>query len=176
MYVMKKTKKLTVSSMMVATGVVILYFASLFSALDLSISMLASLIILIVQTELGIRYSLSVYAATSLISLLILPQKYIALMYLFFCGIYPLLRVLFERLPRAFALIAKLLYFGVTLTLVLVFARLLFSAEVYTGYMLLIFYAVSFTAFILFDILLKRISLLYHFSLRKRLGLDKFFR
>ena len=173
---MKKTKKLTVSSLMVATGVVILYFASLFSALDLSISLLASLIILIVQIELGIKYSLSVYAATSLISLLILPQKYIALMYLFFCGIYPIIRVYITRLGKIFAPIIKLLYFGGALTVVVLASKFLFTAEVYEGYMLLFFYIVCFVAFILCDMLIGKLALLYNIRLRKLLHIDRLFR
>ena len=99
-----------------------LYLASFFTTIDLSVSLVASLIILLTVEELGYKAAFSVYISTSLLSFLLLPQKYVAAMYLLFCGIYPIIRVFFERLPRAVRLIAKLVYFGATLTAVLVFA------------------------------------------------------
>ena len=71
---MKKTKKMTICALMSALGVVILYLASLFSTIDLSVSLLAAFIVLIVLWELGLRAALSVYAVTSIISILLLPM------------------------------------------------------------------------------------------------------
>jgi hypothetical protein len=173
---MKRTKKLTVSAMMCALSVVILYLASFFTTIDLSVSLIASLIMLLTVEELGYKAAFSVFVSTSLLSFLLLPQKYVAAMYLLFCGIYPIIRVFFERLPRAVRLIAKLLYFGATLTAVLVFAKLVLNIELYTGYMLILFYAVCILTFLLSDLFIKRFTLLYRFRLRRRLGLDKFFR
>lgn len=173
---MKKTKKMTICALMSALGVVILYLASLFSTIDLSVSLLAAFIVLIVLWELGLRAALSVYAVTSIISILLLPQKFIAFMYLFFCGIYPIIRVYIMRLGKIFAPIIKLLYFGGALTVVVLASKFLFTAEVYEGYMLLFFYIVCFVAFILCDMLIGKLALLYNIRLRKLLHIDRLFR
>ena len=172
---MKKTKKLTICAMMSALSVVILYLASLFNAIDLSVSLLASFIILITVMELGVKCALSVYISSSFLSLLLLPQKYIAVMYLLFCGIYPIIRVYFEKLPKLLRIIIKFVYFAGTLSLVLVFSKYVFRIEVYSGLMLVIFYVICIVAFALADVLISRISRLYFVYLRKRMGLDKLF-
>ena len=58
----------------------------------------------------------------------------------------------------------------------LVFAKLVLNIELYTGYMLILFYGICILTFLLSDLFIKRFTLQYRFRLRRRLGLDKFFR
>ena len=173
---MKKTKKLTLSAMMVSLSVAVLYLASLFTTIDLSVSLIASFILLITLFELGLKYALWVYSAASLLSLLLLPQKYVAVMYLLFCGIYPIIRVYFDRLPRLLRWPAKLLYFTSMLIAVLLVAKYVFLTEIYSGLLLALFIATCLAAFVLSDILIGKISRVYFLYLRKRLGIDRIFR
>ena len=72
---MKKTKKIALSAILAALGVIILYLGALVDVLDLSVAILASFLILFCTAELGYSTALSVWLVTSLLSLLLLPNK-----------------------------------------------------------------------------------------------------
>ena len=105
---MSKTKKLTISAIFTAVGVVILYLGCFFQTIDLSICAFASLIIVMATLEFGAKTAFAIYVATSALSLLLLPSKYIAAEYSVFVGCYPLLKNLFERLPKALSWFLKI--------------------------------------------------------------------
>ncbi len=121
---MKSTKKLTLSSVLSALGVVLMALGSVIDLFDLSVCAVVSLIVVFVYIEIGVSYSLGVYLATSLLSLILLPSKVIFFEYFFVFGIYPLLKALIERLPRWSWLPVKLIYINAVVWLLLLFSEL----------------------------------------------------
>lgn len=118
---MKKTKKIAISAILAALGVVILYLGALIEVLDLSVALLASFLILFCIVELGSSASVSVYFVTALLSLLLLPNKSPALLYAAIFGYMPITKFLFERVRRWISWILKFLLFNM--------------AAVFTGYL-----------------------------------------
>ncbi len=171
---MKKTKKLTLSATFTALSVVILLLASFLEIADITVSMVASAILVLAIIELGISYSVMIYLATSLISLMLLPQKFIGLVYLAFCGLYPIIKLKFDRLPRLLSWIVKFVYFNLAMTVALLGAKFIFSIELYNGIMLALYYGVANLAFVLFDILIERGCRLYF--AKYRVKMRKFFK
>ncbi len=68
-----------------------------------------------------------IYAGTAIISLLLLPNKYPAVIYLFFAGLYPMVKSYSERLSMPVALIIKLLFTNAMLTVIILIAKYLLA-------------------------------------------------
>jgi hypothetical protein len=172
-----KIKRLTLSAIFTAIGVVILYIGCFFQVADLSVCAIASLIVVMAALELGLKSAFAIYLATSVISLLILPAKFIAATYAVFVGCYPLLKNLFERLPKAVSWILKLLSANAALTLMFVLSAYVFKIDdKMTAPIIAATYALANIAIVLFDIALNRLILLYHYKFRKMLGIAKMMR
>ncbi len=70
----------------------------------------ASLLIATVCMECGMKMALTAYGAVSLLSLLFVPDKEVALVFVFLLGYYPLVKPKFERIrPKLLRGVCKLL-------------------------------------------------------------------
>ena len=97
----QKTKRLTVSALICALGVVLLCAGRLFDgSLDLTMAALASLLCVWALEELGGAYPWMIWLATSLLALMLMPFNSAAWEYLLFAGLYPMLRVLLGKLQK----------------------------------------------------------------------------
>lgn len=164
----RKTKRLTLSALFTALSVAILLVASFLDMADLSVSLLASFLLALAMIELGTPNAFMIYLGTSILSLIFLPRRFIAGIYLLFSGLYPLVKPYFDRLRPPFRQLLKLLYFNLALVVVLAAARFLFAIETYAGWMLALFFLIANAAFLLDDLLLSRLTLLYLTRYRHR--------
>lgn len=171
---MKKTKRITLSALFSALGVAILALASLTEVADLAISMFASALLMLAIIELGEKWGYMIYAVTSLLSLIFLPNKFIAAVYLVFTGLYPLIKRHFDKCPKLLGIILKLLYFNGSLTVALLLARFVFAIDTYADWLLVVYYLTANLCFFMFDILIKRLTLVYMIRYRDRF--KKFFK
>lgn len=169
----QSTRRLTLGAMFVALSVVLLWLGAVVEVLDLSLAALASLLTVIGVIEYGGSFPWLIWGATSLLSLLLLPSKFPALLYLLFAGIYPMLKSMFEQCHYIVAWILKLSAFNTALMLLILASDYIFMLPD-TG--------VSFTpvvfllgngAFVLYDIALSKLILFYLFRLRPRLGIRR---
>ena len=71
----KRTKYLTVCAMLCALSVIILSLGSLIEVLDISVAVFASLLCIYAVIEIGGAYPWLVWLVTSVLALLLLPQK-----------------------------------------------------------------------------------------------------
>ena len=174
---MSKTKKLTLSSIFTALGVVILYAGCFFETIDLSVCAVASLIIVMATLEFGMKTAFAIYVATSILSILLLPTKYIAAMYAVFVGCYPLIKNLCERLPKAVSWILKILATNAALAILFLLSAYVFKIDdKVTPLIAALTVLLANAAIVLFDILLDRLIILYHIKFRKMLGIAKIMR
>ncbi len=168
----KRTKYIAFCGIISALGVVALLLGGITRVLDLTAVIIATALIFVTFEEIRF-YALSVYVVTGLLAFILPIDISVAIEYLIF-AIYPILRFYIEKLPRVLAWVIKLIYMicaFVGLTLLLQFV--LGSPEVW--YINVIFCIGGVLAFILVDILLKRLSIYYRIKLRKQLRIDKFF-
>ena len=93
----KATKRLTVCAILSALGVALSWLGSLVGVLDLCTPLLTSLLLIPVVIEYGKAYPWGVWLATTLLSLLLVPNKSPAAVYLVF-GYYPILKAYLERM------------------------------------------------------------------------------
>ena len=169
---MKRTKKITLSALFCALSVVVLLIGSFLQVADIALSMVASAILMLALIEMGQSFAVMIYFATSFLSFLFLPSKFIAAVYFAFSGLYPIIMRFFDTRGRVLAILLKIVYFNAALALALIGARFLFPLEVdrekYTFLFLLAYFVVANIAFWLFDILLKRATMLYMVKYRHR--------
>ena len=170
-----KTKCIAFSAILSALSVVILYLGSLLEVLDLSCAALASFAVVLVVIELGGVYPYLVWLCTSTLSLVLLPNKFIALVYLLFAGIYPILKARLDGLRAVFSWAVKISVFNVALILTWLATKFIFSLQSEPFALEVVFFALANLAFVLYDIAMSRIILLYIVKIRKRLKINKFF-
>lgn len=168
---MKKTKKISLCAMLTALSVVVLYLGSVFEVMDLSVSCLASLTVLFCSVELGNRYALAVYAGTSALSFILVPNKWIAVYFIMFFGIMPITKKLFEKTGKVFSWVLKIAAFNVEIFAFYFIAKNLdFFAEGESGLpYLLAMLVIANAAFIMADMLYTLLFRLYCKKYRARI-------
>lgn len=166
-------KKLSLGAMLIALGTVLIYIGAITEVLDLSLCAVACLITVFAVVEFSKSYAFMIYAATTILSFLILPNKFAAVAYAFM-ALYSILKALIERLSKVFAWIIKLLYFNTGIVAVFFVSKyiLMLPDEGVASYIVLLLLGNA--AFVLFDIAITRLITLYIFRLRSRLKLDRY--
>lgn len=164
---MKNTKKLAFASLMSALGVAFMYVGALFEVLDLSTAGIASVCVLLVLTELGGRYAWLTYAVTGVLSLIVLPVKTAAILFLGFLGFYPMAKAFFERKFRGWrCLVLKFLLLNVCTFLMLLAVRYVVAEALWFEIMTLVLVNI---VFVVYDFALTRLLNAYVFVWRKKL-------
>ena len=161
---------LTLSAMLTALSVVVLYLGALLDVLSLSATALSSLFILFAVRELPLPYRLAVYFGTSLLALILLPTPESAVLYASLGGLYPLLKHPLERMRRPLPLILKLLYCNLLIAGSEIFCIFLLGMPPSSWYILLPLFLIGNPAFLLYDRMLDRLSVYYEARLRPRLA------
>lgn len=173
---MKKTKKLALSAILSALGVIILLLGSIISVLDLTMVALASLLVMLAVIEIGGAYPYLIWPVTGILAFILLPTKFSAILYLLFGGIYPILKSMFERLHFVVAWVLKLSYFNTMLTLLILLCEYVFRIpDTDLGYNIVV-YLLCNGVFVIFDLASTELVTLYLVKIRKMLGLKNFFR
>lgn len=172
----RTTRLLSLASVLSALGVILLYLGSIITVLDLTMVAIASLIVAFAVIEMKGRYPVMIWGVTSFLSLLLLPDKFGALCYLLLCGIYPILKPHLDRLGRLLSILLKLLGFNLLLTAMLAAAIFLFHLPEEEIGLTWFFYPLGNLAFLLYDIALTRLTLLYFARFRRLLKVDKYLR
>ncbi len=168
------SRKIAFSAIIAALSVVFLYIGSV-SVLDLSAVVVCALLTMLVVVEAGEKFAWLTAAVTGVLSLLLLPNKLLAVEYIFAGGIYPILKAAMEKLPYWFGWIAKISLLDTMLLLTIALSKLVFTAgEPFYDFTLPVL-AIGTVFFILFDLALTTCVTAYITRLRKRLGLKKLF-
>lgn len=163
-----KTRRLALCALLSALGVVLLYLGSLIEILDLSLAAVAPLLVIYVAIELGGYWPWLVYLVTGFLSLLLLPNKFGAVVYLLFSGFYPMVKQWAEkRFPRGLAFLLKLILFQLSLGAAYLLMRL-FVGELSLGVSLYVAVVFLEVTFLLYDFVLTRMITLYVYRWRKR--------
>lgn len=171
----KPSKNIALSAILSSLGVLFLYAGSLLEILDLTMCALASIIVIFAVIEMGGKTPYLIYAVTSVLSVLLLPNKFSALLYVLFAGFYPILKEKFERLHYIISWILKLSLFNTSLLILVFFTKyLLHIPDTDIDYTWAVFILANAT-FILYDIALTKLIIFYMIKLRHMLKLKNYF-
>ena len=170
----KKSKKIALCAVFSALGVVLLYMGAIFEVLDLSAAAIASMLCVVIISEIGGIYPWLVYAVTSLLSLLLLPNKFGALIYACMAGYYPMLKAKIEGLrSNGLRLLFKIGFFNLSMTVIVAAAKFIFTLPGLTREYVIALYAIGNVTFIVFDIALSMLIRAYFVKYRKMLRIEK---
>ncbi len=170
-----ETRRLTVSSLIAALSVVLLYLGAVSNFFSLTAVAVVSLLEMFAVEEIGSPYKYAVYIVTGVLSALLLPDKFTALSYIALGGIYPMLRVWFEKLKKPFPLIAKFVFFNLVLTGLIAASLFVLAVEDEKMGFNVLTYGLGNLAFAAYEYTLTLILDLYRHSLRDRLRIGKIF-
>ncbi len=167
-------KRITSSAICLALSVIFLYGAAVLSTGKLAALGLASLLCGICVSMHGVRYGVALYVGTSLLALLLLPNKMFALFYVLFAGYYPIVKLYIEKLNKLPAeWILKFLFFNLTLSLIYIVAKIFFLpalesvlASIVLHYLGLVLIALQ-IIFAIYDWMLSYMIGYYHQFLRR---------
>lgn len=165
----KRTRRLAISAILAALGVVMLYLGALVDVLDLSVAVLASLLCVLAVLEMGGVWPWMIYFVISILSLVLLPQKSPAVVFALFAGYYPILKAYYERMHRVLSWVLKLVHFNLALTAMLFVSFLFITLPDMSPILYVATYALCNAVFVVYDFALTRLISTYLYKLRARL-------
>ncbi len=134
----------------------------------------AGLLLLIIVNELGYKWSLGAYLTISVLSVFLIADKESAVFFSFFFGYYPILVVfLNERVKiKSLCILLKFLIFNASCITCLLLSSIFFGIDggdiLSEGALyIIIFIFLLNVFFIIYDLLIVRLQLLYRIKLRK---------
>ena len=169
--VSKQTRRIAACGILCALGVICMSIGSLIEVMDLTMIMIASFCIVFAVIEMGKRWAWLIWGVTALLSLLLLPNKLAALLYLM-GGMYPIVKSSLERFRPIIAWAGKLAAFNGVQVAFLLIAQKLFGMtgpDFSLSWGVLLFNNVL---FILFDITLTVFITFYLVKMRRRLKIQ----
>lgn len=168
------TKKLAVSAILSAASVALMYIGCL-TPLDYTAIALASAAVVFAVIELNGKYPLLIYLTTSVLSILILPNKSSALMYTMFFGFYPIFKAMFERLHYIITWILKFSLFNTCLLLLITVTTYILHLDDAEFTMHIVVILLGNVTFFLYDIAFSQMITLYLVKLRAKFKLKNYF-
>lgn len=163
------TGRMALGGILTAGSLAILWLACMVPSGQIGVTAVAGLFPVVMVLQVSRGAALLCWAATSLLALLLLPSKSIALLYLCFMGIYPILKSLLEmKVGRVAEWLGKLVFFNVVLFLLWHVAGTLLLAQLpdWMTSETLLLHGVGSVVFLAYDIALSR--LIYGLSRRLR--------
>ena len=166
-----------------ALAVVMLGLGAVIEVIDITAAAVAALVLLPILLCYGARYAWLSYAVTGVLGVLLMPQSLGAWMFAGLTGFYPIVKQRLDRLPRVLSWAVKLLllaavlflYLGVFYFVMLGGEGSLFDAflkgfgeEEGTPLMAWAVIILSLFTYILFDLLIDRLLILYYLRWQKR--------
>ena len=154
---MKKTRYTTISGMVSALSVVVMLLTNIMPSMMYVIPIITGAIVFAVNEIIGKKWALGVFFVTSIISFILLTDKETALNYTLFFGFYPLLKPVYEKLPKVLSWVVKLITFNiaiVTIGLIVTFVfKLPFLDEDLGKFTIPLFTVLFNLVFVMYDVM-----------------------
>ncbi|MBO5897290.1 MAG: hypothetical protein J6Q83_08315 [Clostridia bacterium] len=162
---MKKAKYTALCGMAAALTVVLMAATTILPVLMYVLPIITGIIVLLTSLVAGKKYAFGVYAASSILLIVLITDKESALTYILFFGYYPLIRDALDRLPKVLSWALKLVLFNICAVLIGVISVYVFgiSGEEYSEFgrwTVPVLLAMSNLVFLLYDTALKKNGIL----------------
>ena len=146
-----RAKRLAFAALLSALSFVLMYAGALSGVFDLCAATIGALFCAFAVIEMGGAWPWLVCAVTGTLSLLLLPDKFVALEYLVLGGIYPILKAYFERFPKMASYALKIVSFNAMLTVCLLLAKFVMGIQDEWAALNIVVYLAANVFFLLFD-------------------------
>jgi len=164
---MRQSAKTALGGLTASLSLVFMLLTAVLPFLTYAAPEISGTLLVIMVLELNKKWAFATYAAVSLLSLFILPDKEAAMMYVGFFGFYPIVKPLLDsHLSRPLSWLCKALIFNVSVTVsylivVYVFAIPLDGMEEFGKWAIPALLAMGNVVFILYDLVLSRLITAY---------------
>jgi len=150
------SKKIAYGAIINLLTVVSLYLASILPTNRLFFFGLSSFFLSVIVIEFGVSFAFTTFMASSILGLIIIPNKMILVPYIMFFGYYGIVKFFIEKINNVYIeWIVKLMIFNISVVMVYLFTnRVLFSeikiygptwAFIYLGELIFIIYDISYS-------------------------------
>ena len=161
-------KSVALSGILAALCFVIMYIAAVTEILDLSGMIVCMVLSAVAVIEIGSYYPWLIWVVCGVLCFFFIPKKDIALEYIMFGGVYPVLKSAFEKLSAIPSWILKLVFFNAVFTGWFFLCRFIFAPNIDLTLGVVAYLAAN-AFFILSDVALTMMISFYIRNLRKRL-------
>lgn len=173
----KRSFQIALGGIICALGIVVLMMTGVIPFATYSLPCIAGLLLVVVVVECGSKWAWICYAATSLLAVMITPDREAAIMYIALFGYYPMVKQQLEkRFSKGTEWICKMGLFNVAVIIaywtainLLGMGYLMEEMGEFGQYSLLVMLALGNVIFILYDIAMTRMLSVYIFVLRKKI-------
>ncbi len=180
----RKTRRLAVCSVLCALGVVVMGLGALVEIMDLTAAAMAALVILPILLTYGRTYALLSYAVMGVLGVILMPQSLTSWLFLGLVGYYPIVKERLDRLPRSLGYLIKAALVGAVLLLYLAVFYFVFmqgQGSLWDAFLQgfgepdgaswlpWALVGLSVFTFLIFDLLIDRLLILYHIRWKRRL-------
>lgn len=168
---MKSTKIIVLDALLSALASVVLCLGSLLGDLDLTFAAIASISVFIALIEIGISSAIAVWLVTSVVSAILCPSKFAVIMFACFVGLYPIIKLVSEKLRPLISWTIKILCVNIATVTFTLLARFVFFPEMREAWWIyVVTLLLANAATVMFDFVLSKFAVLYFLKLRKKLG------
>lgn len=171
----KFTFKIALCGIITAFATMVMFATGLIPIATYAIPALAGMLLITVVVEINFKWAYLVFAAVSLLSVFIVPDKEAVLLFIFLFGHYPIEKSFFEKIKKPLVELAvKQIFFNLVILACYFSIAFLFKMDYVIEsfgdlgrYTMLIFLILGNFAFIIYDIALSNIIILYVKKLRQ---------
>lgn len=169
----KQSSKCAIGGIVAALSLVLMISVAVIPFMTYALPAIAGALIAFVVTEINRKWAFGVYVSVAVLGLFLVPDKEVAVMYLALFGYYPILKsIIDKRLPKVLAWVIKVLVFLVTMVvsyyLMIKLMGLTIDEFDTMGKMAIpVLLGTGAFAFVLYDISLTKITMLYNIKWRK---------
>ncbi len=174
---MKSTKLTALGGIVTALSVMFMFLSSLIPFMTYVVPAFAGLLLIVTVEEVELKWSAYIYFAVSVLSLLVIADKESAVMYAFFFGYYPIIRVIVNDhvKNKALNVILRFLIFNVSVVLgylliIYVFAIPIEEMEEFGKYTNLFLLGLGNVTFVFYDIVVRNLTIIYNKSWHDRVN------
>lgn len=169
---MANTRKVALGGILLALTVIILYAESVMPTSKLSLYALSSFFVSVIVIESGIRAGWIFYVASSLLALIIIPDKIALIPYLVFFGVYGIIKFYVEKLNKpVLEYIFKVAYFNACLAAAFLLIKEFFLESVRVDFPWWAVIAVLEVVFIIYDYVYTLFIQYYNQKIKKMIRL-----
>lgn len=171
---MKKSTKIAVCGMCTALSVVLMFVGGLLYVFTYVVPMLMGIVMAMINKTFGRSSALTIYFATTVLSLLLVSEKECVLMYALFFGYYPVIRPYLDKIKsKVGRVVVKFLIFNVAVALVEILSVYVFGIPFFDGetasYWLVIVFAVAMNIiFLMYEYVLKNFLKIYEVKIEPK--------
>jgi hypothetical protein len=167
-----ETKRISLSGILLAFAVISLFLATIVPTNTLSFYALSSFFVAIIIIQFGIKSGWIFYIASSLLSLILLPDKAGLIPYLAFFGLYGIIKFYIEKLNKiVLEYILKLGFFNFALLIAIFLVKQFFLDRINIDFPWWIIIFALEIAFIAYDYVYTLFIQFYNTKLKRKLGM-----